>query len=102
MSVRLDRNAQLSKSLTTHFAVARYSVYPDITPALQWDGIDRQGEAVDFDDFEEVGQLALQIDKTRGKGSAYRPHRDGGYVNTTLVKMIELLKLQVKGFPTAR
>jgi len=81
--------------------VARYSVYLDITPALKWDGIDRQGEAVDFDDFEEVGQLALQIDKKRGKGT-YGPRRGGGYENTTLAKMIELLKPRVKGFPSAR
>jgi len=57
---------------------------------------------VNFNNLEEVGQLALQIDKKRGKGSTCGLRRGGGYENITLAKMIELLKPHVKGFPTAR
>jgi hypothetical protein len=75
--------------------------YSDLSLS-KWDGVDRLAEMVDFEDFEAVGQLALQIDKGRGKGLSYGPSGDGGYRNTALAKMIDLLKVHVEGFRTNR
>ena len=59
----------------------------------RWDGLNRKKQGhVNLYDFAEVGQLALQIDSESGKGN-YGPASPttGGFINTSLVKMINLL-----------